>query len=172
MQYSSKLLLEYWMQTFVFSLGAIPQCTTEPARLLLRCYVSWLVLDFYVIYFPCWTPCIHPSSLFLPFLLCLLLPFSLFPKSNFLLHWKMEARSDHSLAFSVRVFTLQEKVRAEACVDTHKEVIWQRCTLSPPIKCFACTGIGYCSCNSAWMLLLWKWKQTGCCCWERRISCV
>lgn len=122
-QYSSKLLLEYWMQTFVFSLGAIPQCTTESVRLLLRCYVSWLVLDFYVIYFPCWTPCIHPSSLFLPFLLCLLLPFSLFPKSSFLLHWKMEARSDHSLAFSVRVFTLQEKVRAEACVDTHKEVI-------------------------------------------------
>lgn len=161
------------MQTFVFSLGAIPQCTTESARLLLRCYVSWLVLDFYVIYVPCWTPCFHPSSLFLPFLLCLLLPFSFQRAASFYTEkWRREVIIPW-LSLSGSSLCRKRWELKHAWIHI-KRWYWrrQRCTLSPPIKCFACTGIGYYSCNSAWMLLLWKWKQTGCCCWERRTICV
>ncbi|XP_067439075.1 histone-arginine methyltransferase CARM1 [Thunnus thynnus] len=44
--------------------------------------------------------------------------------SNFLSHRRMEERSEESLAFSVRVFTLQEEMMAEeAHMDTHEEEV-------------------------------------------------
>lgn len=69
-------------------------------------------------------PFLHPHlSTSPPPPLCSVLSSYFFPKSSFPSHWRMEERSEESLTFSVRVFTLQEEVRAEEeHMETHEEV--------------------------------------------------
>lgn len=76
---------------------------------------------------------LYVSSYFPPFPYFHLLPFAFSTffscKINLHSHWRMEARSEGSLAFSVKVFTLQEAVRIDEHTET-REVTVDTATLT------------------------------------------